>query len=132
MNDADLTLLVVDDSQVQLEYLQILLANHGFNLLTADNGQTAVDLARTHQPDLILMDLEMPGMSGLQAAHVLQSNPETRSIPIIMVSASQQVDDMEQAFIGGCCEYISKPIHLVDLLSKISSLTGQALAAAHV
>lgn len=122
-----LTLLLVDDSAMQLEFQKMLLADQGFQFHTASNGQEALEKAHQHEPDLILMDLEMPGMNGLEAAEALRKSPKTGGIPIIMVSASSEEEDMEQAFIGGCCEYINKPVHRADLLTKISGLTGYAL-----
>lgn len=124
---APLKVLVVDDSPSQREYIKLLLADQGFVLLEAGNGREALQLVRRHHPDVILMDIEMPEMDGFEASSELRTSNLTAGIPIIMVSARSDEQNMENAFLGGCNDYISKPIHKMDMLNKIYSLTGRPL-----
>lgn len=124
MNPSGLRILLVDDSLLQQRYLQELLAGAGFDFLVAADGAAGVEAALRHQPDIILMDIEMPVMDGLQAAQQIRNDPETRDIPIIMVTSRGEADFMESAFVGGCNDYITKPVHQDELLAKIASLTG--------
>lgn len=119
-----LTILFVDDSNMQLDYECLLLGNQGFTMLRANSGDEAIAIARQHLPDVILMDIEMPGMSGIEAAQTLRRMEETCSIPIIMVSAKSDEEAMEAAFVGGCSDYLTKPMHRDAVLAKISGLTG--------
>lgn len=124
MSPRRLRVLVVDDSLLQRRHFQELLDSHDFELLTAENGADGVDTARTSLPDIILMDIEMPVLDGLEAAQQIRNGSETMDIPIIMVTSRGEADFMESAFVGGCNDYITKPVHQDELLAKIASLTG--------
>ncbi|MCC2639484.1 MAG: response regulator receiver protein [Moraxellaceae bacterium] len=124
MNPPGLRILLVDDSLLQQRYLQELLAGFGFDFLLAADGAAGVEAALRHRPDIILMDIEMPVMDGLQAAQRIRECPETVDTPIVMVTSRGEADYMESAFCGGCNDYITKPVHLDELLAKIASLTG--------
>lgn len=125
-----LRILIVDDSDLQLQFEQMLLAEADFECLTAHNGVEAIAAARTHQPDLILLDIEMPVMNGLDAALRIRDDAITAGIPIIMVTSRSSADYVEKAFVGGCNDYVIKPIHKDELLEKIRSLTGHLTGAA--
>lgn len=129
MNESSLRILVVDDSPLQQQYLQALLAGRGFSFLVAGNGAAAVDSARRERPDIILMDIEMPVLDGLAAAQQVRADPTTAGIPIIMVTGHADADAMESAFVGGCNDYVTKPVHQAELLAKIAALTGYAPGA---
>ncbi len=122
-----LTILLVDDSPMQIQYQELLLGDQGYQLLTAGDGEEAINMAEQMQPDVILMDIEMPRVNGIEAAERIRGNPLTAHIPIIMVSAQSDESSMENAFIGGCSDYVTKPMHKADVLSKIQSLTGTRL-----
>jgi CheY-like chemotaxis protein/chemotaxis signal transduction protein len=126
-NGAVLRLLLVDDSPVQLGYLQELLAGSGCECLLARNGAEGVSAARRHRPDLILMDMEMPVLDGLAAARQLRADPALAATPIVMVTSHVEAEVMESAFTGGCNDYVVKPVHRDELLMKIAALTGRAL-----
>ena len=130
MTDTTLKILMVDDSNIQLDYQCMLLADQDFTLITASNGAEALQLALTERPDVILMDIEMPGMNGFEAARRLRLEEATAAIPIIMVSAQTELEYVEQAFLDGCSDYITKPVHKADVLAKISGLTGVTTGAA--
>lgn len=122
-----LKVLLVDDSTTQRDYLRYLLADQPFILLEASNGREALQRVRQYYPDIILMDIEMPEMDGVAASQELRTSNVTAGIPVIMISARTDEDNIENAFIGGCSDYITKPVHKQDLLSKIRSLTGHTL-----
>ncbi len=124
MNQSALRILLVDDSLLQQLYLQELLGGFGFGFLVAADGAAGVEAALRHRPDIILMDIEMPVMDGLQAAQYIRDCPETADTPIIMVTSRAEADYMESAFAGGCNDFITKPVHQDELLAKIASLTG--------
>lgn len=119
-----LRVLVADDSELQLQFEQALLADEPFDFLIARNGAEAVETARRHLPDLILLDIVMPVMDGIAAAQALRDDPATATIPIIMVTSQTEADYMENAFVGGCNDYVTKPVHKDELIAKIRSLTG--------
>lgn len=127
MSPNALQILLVDDSLLQQQYLQAQLDGFGFCFVTADNGAAGVDAARQHRPDLILMDIEMPLMDGLEAAQRIRDDAGTADIPIIMVTSRAEAEYMESAFVGGCNDYVTKPVHLDELLAKITALTGREL-----
>ena len=126
-SNAPLKVLLVDDSPMQIQYQQMLLADQGYELFTALDGEEAIEKARALQPDVILMDIEMPRMNGIESAKCIHAEASTAHIPIIMVSAQSDDTSMESAFIGGCSDYVTKPMHKADVLSKIQSLTGTRL-----
>lgn len=130
MSPQRLRVLVVDDSLLQQRYLQELLDSRDFEFLLADNGAAGVDAALRGQPDIILMDIEMPVLDGLAAAQQIRESSDTADIPIIMVTSRGEADFMESAFVGGCNDYITKPVHQDELLAKIASLTGYLQGAA--
>lgn len=119
-----LRVLVADDSELQLQFEQALLADQPFDFIVARNGAEAVESARRHLPDLILLDIVMPVMDGIAAAQALRDDPATETIPIIMVTSQTEADYMENAFVGGCNDYVTKPVHKDELIAKIRSLTG--------
>lgn len=124
-----LKVLLVDDSSLQLEFQQALLRDQHFVFITAQDGTEALASAREHQPDIILMDVEMPQMNGIEAARQLRADPATAHIPIVMVSAQADIEIMEDAFVCGCSDYVTKPMHKADVVSKILSLTGTRIQA---
>lgn len=125
-----LRVLVVDDSELQLQFEQALLADEACECLVARNGAEAVQRAHRELPDLILLDIVMPVMDGIRAAQALREDPATAGIPIIMVTSQTEMDYMENAFTGGCNDYVTKPVHKDELLAKIRSLTGHQGAIA--
>jgi CheY-like chemotaxis protein len=118
------TVLIVDDSELQIEFERALLEDENLSVQVARSGEQCLVLARRLRPDLILMDIVMPGMDGIETLQALRRYEETRDIPIIMVTSQTELDYMEGAFVGGCNDYITKPVVRSELLAKISSLTG--------
>ena len=118
-------MLIVDDSQIYRFKLRKLVEAKGHEALTANNGEAALQLAREEQPDVILMDIVMPGMSGYQAKRKLGSSQATRHIPVIFVSTKSGEADRTWGLRLGAREYITKPVDPTLLLTAIS----EAIAA---
>ena len=116
--------LLVDDSATVLMMERMILAAERFEIVTASNGQEAHEVAKRELPDLILMDIVMPRMSGLEACKLLRSDPATRHIPIILVTTRGEAQTMEQGYENGCNDYVTKPVNSTELLSKIRNILG--------
>lgn len=122
-----LRILVVDDSALQVEFERELLEGEKLDVMVARNGKQCLEMTRAFRPDLVLMDIVMPGMDGIETLQALRRDEVTRDIPIIMVTSQTEMDYMEGAFVGGCNDYITKPVRRDELLAKISSVTGLPL-----
>jgi two-component system alkaline phosphatase synthesis response regulator PhoP len=119
-------ILLVDDSATVLMMERMILAAERFEVVTASNGLEAQEKARTEQPDLILMDIVMPKVNGLDACKALRADPATRHIPVILVTTRGEADTMEQGYVNGCNDYVTKPVNSSELLSKIRNILGAA------
>lgn len=114
-------ILVVDDEPNNLKLIQQILKDH-YQLLFAINGKLAVEAAIQHLPDLILLDIMMPEMSGFEVCEKLKKHPETEDIPIIFISAMEEVEKQSLPFQLGEVKFISKPISVSSLQENISSI----------
>lgn len=101
-----------------------VLEAHGYMTIGASEGGQALPLARQHRPDLILMDLQLPDMSGLDAVRQLKDDAETQAIPVLAVTAFAMVGDKDKALLGGCDGYVAKPIKLQDFLVEVKRFIG--------
>lgn len=110
MSYATPKVLLVEDNLLNLELATDLLEACGIEVISANTGEIAVKLAHEQMPDLILMDLSLPGMDGLQATAALKANPQTRLIPVVAVTAHAMKGDEQKALDAGCEGYITKPI----------------------
>lgn len=110
--------LIVDDSPTDLHVMQQALEQGGFRTASAADGDEGVRMARELHPDLILMDIVMPGLNGFQATRQLASDPETRAIPVIMVTSKAQESDRVWGLRQGAVDYLVKPVALDQLLRK--------------
>jgi twitching motility two-component system response regulator PilH len=117
--------LIVDDSPTELHVMQKVLEQHGFRTASAADGDEAIRKAKALRPDLILMDIVMPGLNGFQATRQLNNDPETRSIPVIMVSSKGQESDRIWGMRQGAVDYLVKPVPSAKLVQ-----TAQAAVAA--
>lgn len=113
------TILIVEDNELNMKLFQDLLEAHGYLTLQSTNGSDAVELAATHMPDLILMDIQLPERSGLDLTKDLKSDPALAHIPVIAVTAFAMKSDEQRIRAGGCEDYIAKPISVVGFLEKI-------------
>ena len=116
------TILLVEDNEMNRDMLSRRLVKRGYNILIAATGAAALDIARTHSPDLILMDAGLPDMSGWDVTRELRSRPATANMPIIALTAHALASDREQAFAAGCDDYESKPVEFNNLLEKMERL----------
>jgi CheY-like chemotaxis protein len=114
-------ILVVDDDENAITILQILLEDHGFEVTLARDGRTALELVRKARPDIVLLDVMMPDMNGYQVCEAIKSDPVTRDIPVIMITAKDMGEDVEMAISKQVDWYIAKPYDNKYLLSKIRS-----------
>ena len=119
-------ILVVEDNELNMKLLNDVLEAHGYVVMSTGRGAEAVDWARQYLPDLILMDLQLPDLSGLDATRQLKADPETRDIPVIAVTAFAMAGDEKRALDHGCDAYVAKPIILKDFLNLIAGFIGVA------
>ena len=119
-------ILLVEDNEMNRDMLSRRLLKQGFEMVIAVDGEQAVDLARSEAPDLILMDISLPGLDGWEATRRLKAMPETRSIPIIALTAHAMAGDREKSLAAGCNDYDTKPIDFRRLLEKIQGCLGKA------
>lgn len=116
------TVLVVDDSPTERYFLTDLLRKNGFDVISAEAGEEGVAKAKQEKPDLILMDVVMPGLNGFQATRTLSRDPATQSIPVIMCTTKNQETDRVWGLRQGAIDYLVKPIVAEELLAKIKTL----------
>ncbi len=114
--------LVVDDSPTDQHLISSYLKNSGIEVLTANDGEQGISTAKSTLPDLILMDVVMPGMNGFQATRRLNRDPDTKSIPVIIVSSKGEVTDRVWGMRQGAVGYLTKPVNEKDLMQKIKEL----------
>ena len=113
------TVLIVEDDEMSLKLISHLLEVAGLSWVAARNGHTALDMAVKIEPDLILLDIQLPDISGLEVAQRLKATALLHTTPIIAVTAFAMVGDRERILEAGCDDYVSKPIDVVNLMSKI-------------
>lgn len=122
------SILVVDDSRTQLFALNKVLSAAGYQVLIADNAVDGIQLAREMNPDLILMDIVMPGMNGFQATRELRASAETSHIPIIIISGSDQASDRIWGMRVGASDFLAKPVGRTALLGKVAHFRRQQVS----
>lgn len=113
--------LVVDDSRTVVHSLRTVLEQDGYTVIEAYDGMTAIELAKAHQPDLILMDVIMPGLNGFQATRKIRKDPATHAIPIIIISGTEQPTEQFWLSKLGANDFLGKPIIRGDLFTKLES-----------
>jgi CheY-like chemotaxis protein len=115
-------ILLVEDNEMNRDMLSRRLIRRGYEVIMAEDGAAGVETARTHRPDLVLMDMSLPVMDGWEATRQLKASEELRSIPVIALTAHAMAGDEEKALEAGCDAYETKPVELPRLLAKIESL----------
>lgn len=119
-------ILIVDDSPTDARVLSTMLERNGFQVLTAANADEGIARARAERPDLILMDVIMPGTNGFQATRALSRDPQTSSIPVVIVTTKSMETDRIWGLRQGAKDFVSKPPNEKDLVQRIKGLLGMA------
>ena len=119
------TVLIVEDNELNMKLFHDLLEAHGYQTIGTRNGIEALELARKHNPDLVLMDIQLPEVSGLEVTKWLKEDDRLREIPIIAVTAFAMKGDEERIREGGCEAYLSKPISVAKFLETVRHFTAE-------
>ena len=114
-------ILIVEDDRLSMTLLSDFLNAHGYRVLKTSEGSEAINLARDEQPDLILMDIRLPGISGFDVTRLLKQDSQTKAIPVIAVTAFATPGDETKALESGCAAYITKPVNVDELLRTVES-----------
>ncbi len=118
-------ILLVEDNEMNRDMLSRRLIKKGYEIVMAMDGEQAIEMARSEAPDLILMDISLPGLDGWEATRRLKAMPETQAIPIIALTAHAMAGDREKCLEAGCNDYDTKPVEFPRLLGKIQELSGK-------
>ena len=118
--------MIVEDNELNMKLFNDLLEAQNYETIQTSNGLEALDLARAHRPDLILMDIQLPEVSGLEVTKWLKEDDQLRDIPVVAVTAFAMKGDEERIREGGCEAYISKPISVMMFLDTVKQFIGEA------
>ena len=118
------TVLIVEDNELNMKLFRDLLEAHGYQTSGTSNGVEALDIVRKTRPDLILMDIQLPQVSGLEVTRWIKDDPELRSIPVVAVTAFAMKGDEERIREGGCEAYLSKPISVGKFIETVRRFIG--------
>jgi len=121
----DPTVLVVEDDPVILRLLEVNFELEGFSVLLAHDGGEGIEMARQHLPDVIVSDIMMPHTSGLELLAALKGDPDTKGIPIILLSAKAQTSDLKVGLDAGADDYVTKPFEPLDLVERVNALLSR-------
>jgi len=121
---AEKLILLVEDNPVNRRLAEFLLRSQGYQVRAATNAQEAFDTIKAERPDLILMDVQLPGMDGLEATKKLKEDPTTRDIPVVAVTSYAMKGDREKALAAGCSGYITKPIDKDTFIREVATVLG--------
>jgi two-component system, cell cycle response regulator DivK len=116
--------LVIEDNELNLKLVVDLLDYHGYKAITTTFGREAVELARQHRPDLILLDIQLPDITGMEVIERLKADENTRSIPLVAVTAFAMSDDRQRFPKSGCDDYLAKPFNVREFLSLVARYTS--------
>jgi two-component system, cell cycle response regulator DivK len=118
------TVLIVEDNELNMKLFNDLLEAFGYKTVKTRDGRKAVDLAREHKPDLIIMDIQLPEISGLKVTQLLKEDPELAAIPVVAVTAFAMRGDEQRIRAGGCEAYLSKPISVSSFIETVRRFIG--------
>jgi two-component system, cell cycle response regulator DivK len=118
------TVMIVEDNELNMKLFNDLLQAHGITTIQTRNGLDAINLAREHMPDLILMDIQLPEVSGLEVTKWLKDDDKVKHIPVIAITAFAMKGDEERILEGGCEAYLSKPISVQKFLETVKKFVG--------
>ncbi len=120
------SILIVEDNELNMKLFHDLLTAHGYEVLETRNGMDALSIARQHRPDLIIMDIQLPEVSGLEVTKWIKDDDMLHEIPVVAVTAFAMKGDEERIRNGGCEAYIAKPISIPDFIGTIRKFIGEA------
>ncbi|MDO9384285.1 MAG: response regulator [Hyphomicrobiaceae bacterium] len=120
------SVLIVEDNELNMKLFHDLLSAHGYQTILTRHGLDAISLARTHRPNLILMDIQLPEISGLEVTRWLKEDDDLKNIPVVAVTAYAMKGDEERIRSGGCEAYVSKPISVSMFLETVRRFIGDA------
>lgn len=115
-------ILIADDNQQNRELLEAYLADEGHEILMAADGRETVDIAAEQQPDLILLDIMMPKLSGYEVCQRIRQEPRTSDIAVLVITALKEMGDIEKAVAAGADDFLTKPVHRIELQTRVRSL----------
>jgi DNA-binding response OmpR family regulator len=121
-------ILVVDDDPRLLHIVEMYLSIEGYDVVTAENGEDGLKEVESARPDLVILDIMMPGMDGIEACRRIRTNAETQSVPVVMFSALSSDDDVERARLAGANHLITKPFNLVGLGSVVNTFFPETVS----
>ncbi len=121
-SNENLKILIADDNQQNCELLEAYLADEGYEIVMAGDGQEALTSVEESHPDLLLLDIMMPKLSGYEVCQRLKQNETTRAIPILMVTALNEMGDIEKAVNAGCDDFLTKPVNRLELITRVKSM----------
>ncbi len=119
-------IMIVDDSPTEVHVMKTALEKHGYETVSANDGGECITLARQVKPDLILMDVVMPGVNGFQATRTLTKDPQTKAIPVVMISSKNQESDKIWGMRQGAADYLTKPVTEADLVAMAKEMLDRA------
>lgn len=117
------TILIIEDNELNMKLVRSLLQLEKYQVIEAENAEKGIQLARDHHPDLILMDIQLPGMDGLKASELITNDEDLKRIPIVALTSYAMEGDKEKALAAGCVGYISKPINTKSFSKTIAEYT---------
>ena len=112
-------ILIVEDTKTIVMVEKMMLAGQGYDIKTAENGLKGLEMAMMLEPDLILLDVMMPEMDGIEMCRRLREDERTAEVPVIMVTTRGEPEQVEEAFLAGCTDYVTKPIDKFELIEKV-------------
>lgn len=113
------TILIAEDDNFQVELFNVIFGTAGFKVLAFSDGAEIIDMVEKHDPDLIILDINLPHVNGLDIARRLHADPDARNIPVIMVSGLEKEDNQTEALVCGCIDFIQKPCDNRDILRRV-------------
>src|SRR3972149_4473620 len=119
------SILIVDDDSATVQFLEILFTGRGYGVISATNGAQGIELARRHRPDLVMVDVMMPGMDGYQVCGWVRSNPVTAAVPVVMLSGKADPESVARGLEVGADEYLSKPISPGKLTARLRGVLAR-------
>jgi two-component system, cell cycle response regulator DivK len=118
----DITVLVIEDDELNMKLVKAILSRQGFRVIGAESAEEGLPLVRSEKPNVVLMDLKLPGMDGLAATRLIRSDPETARVPVIAVTAYAMEIDVKRAIDAGCDACVTKPLDLKSFIATVRAL----------